>query len=198
MRNESPVDSRQGSVMISVPSLSSVGVQSGAELSAASPLLWSYTHKVTFCESASRWQEAADSDRCSLSAPSSHRHAVIMVYSFILSPHKTLKGRGGPPRGGYESSILAHTLILALLYCDIHSMREITPDATGERVTVDALSDSLRNDARPIMRVFLKGPELQEDKYSSDELLRFLTAWDNVFSTEPALPVEVITIAIYQ
>lgn len=40
--------------------------------------------------------ETADSDRCSLSVPSSHWHTVIMVYSSILNAHKTLKGKGVP------------------------------------------------------------------------------------------------------
>lgn len=59
--------------------------------------------------------QTADSDRCSLSAPSSQRHTVIMVYSLILNSHKTLKGTEAPPRGGHESGILAHTVIFAWL-----------------------------------------------------------------------------------
>lgn len=46
-----------------------------------------------------------------------------------------------------------------LVVKDAHSMRD-TPDVMGN-VYVDTLSDSLRNDVRLIMRVFLKVTELQ-------------------------------------
>lgn len=48
--------------------------------------------------------QTADSDRCSLSARSSHWHAVIMVYSSVLKSHKTLKGKKGPLQGKLKLS----------------------------------------------------------------------------------------------
>lgn len=76
------------------------------------------------------------SDRCSLSAPSSHWHTVIMVYSFTLKPHKTLKGKEEPSGwpwinrySTYCTVILAWFNKMAVTY--VGTMKEIPPDVTG-------------------------------------------------------------------
>jgi len=77
--------------------------------------------------------ETADSDRCSLSAPSSHWHTVIMVYSSILNAHKTLKGKEVPCRADMNQASLhiQYSFLGCKTGCDVHSIREITAAATG-------------------------------------------------------------------
>lgn len=103
-----------------------------------------------------REPQTADSDRCSLSAPSSHQRIVIMVYSFILDLHKTLKGKEFPHWVDMNQAFSTCSNPETAMYIQ-------WGNHTGcdrEHVNVDTLSHSLRNDVRPIMRVSLKGPEI--------------------------------------
>lgn len=61
--------------------------------------------------------QTSHSDRCSLSAPSSHRHTVIMVYSNTLNSYKTLKGKEDPSGWTWINHASTHcTIILAWFY----------------------------------------------------------------------------------
>lgn len=134
-----------------------INCQSSAEvLQTQGDLLW-------ISQSVGRELQTADSDRCSLSAPSSHRRTVIMVYSFIQNSLKTLKGKEVSRRVDMNQAFLYiqysnPCLIVNGLQCTFNEGNHAR--CGGECVNVDTLSDSLRNDMRPIMRVFLKGIEL--------------------------------------
>ena len=190
---------RSGPVMMSVPlSLSSVGV-----ISHSGP-----TH--------TRWPsvnqpvgggelQTVDGDRCSLTAP--QLPAAGSHYGlYIHSEHKPLKGTEGtpPPQGGHESSsyISAHSLLAFKIRCHVHSKRQIPADATRSMHVSTPCHHHSQMMQGQLCGCFLKGQSCKKwapkTKTSSDELLYFQNAWDNVFSAEPAFPVKQITIVIYQ
>ncbi len=84
------------------------------------------------------------------------------IHSFWIRT-KTLKGKEAPRGADMNQAFCTYSnpclVVEKKKGCNVHSMKENHTRCDRERVNVDTLSDSLRNDVRPIMRVFLKGPE---------------------------------------